>query len=322
MPPKAPSGPRASRITTVILVVALVIVVVTAGILGAIAVLMTRDPDSPLLGGRPPRTLAVPIHFAPVVETMAAPCPGKQAALDEAQTTCYLLDTAIKVTAVQEVEALADRGGATYSVRIAFPSAVRDKVADLVREQLTEQQAIAVLEVRGQAATVLAAPIVTQAMDGDSLSIAGFTKEQADKLVQRLLGSSAQPSITPGQPEASLPATTPPGLPQPGTTQPGVPQQGTVQPSTTQPGATTQPTTPPASQPAATSPGAQPVGATSAPAATRSALLAARDKRFPTCQEAITAGYGGPYTKGRHAEYAWYPDRDKDGVACDPQDVR
>ncbi len=40
------------------------------------------------------------------------------------------------------------------------------------------------------------------------------------------------------------------------------------------------------------------------------------DPRFGTCGEAIAAGYG-PYTSGRDPEYAWYIDRDGDGVACE-----
>ena len=39
------------------------------------------------------------------------------------------------------------------------------------------------------------------------------------------------------------------------------------------------------------------------------------DPRFPTCGEANAAGFG-PYTRG-DAEYDWYIDRDRDGVACE-----
>lgn len=41
------------------------------------------------------------------------------------------------------------------------------------------------------------------------------------------------------------------------------------------------------------------------------------DPRFSTCAEANSAGYG-PYTSGVDSEYAWYQDRDGDGVVCEP----
>jgi micrococcal nuclease len=40
------------------------------------------------------------------------------------------------------------------------------------------------------------------------------------------------------------------------------------------------------------------------------------DPRFDTCTEAKQAGYG-PYVKGKDPEYAWYEDRDGDGVVCE-----
>jgi hypothetical protein len=40
------------------------------------------------------------------------------------------------------------------------------------------------------------------------------------------------------------------------------------------------------------------------------------DPHFGTCTEAIAHGYG-PYVKGRDPEYAWYEDRDHDGVVCE-----
>lgn len=40
------------------------------------------------------------------------------------------------------------------------------------------------------------------------------------------------------------------------------------------------------------------------------------DPRFGTCGEANAAGYG-PYVRGQDPEYAWYIDRDGDGVACE-----
>ncbi|MDX6740078.1 excalibur calcium-binding domain-containing protein [Actinocorallia sp. A-T 12471] len=42
----------------------------------------------------------------------------------------------------------------------------------------------------------------------------------------------------------------------------------------------------------------------------------ANDPRFGTCAAANAAGYG-PYVQGSDPEYAWYIDRDKDGVVCE-----
>jgi hypothetical protein len=43
---------------------------------------------------------------------------------------------------------------------------------------------------------------------------------------------------------------------------------------------------------------------------------AANDPRFSTCTEAKAHGYG-PYRSGVDPEYAWYTDRDHDGVVCE-----
>ncbi len=40
------------------------------------------------------------------------------------------------------------------------------------------------------------------------------------------------------------------------------------------------------------------------------------DPRFAGCSRASAAGFG-PYQRGRDPEYAWYPDDDRDGVACE-----
>ena len=40
------------------------------------------------------------------------------------------------------------------------------------------------------------------------------------------------------------------------------------------------------------------------------------DPRYATCSAAKAAGLG-PYYRGRDPEYAWYTDRDKDGIACE-----
>lgn len=40
------------------------------------------------------------------------------------------------------------------------------------------------------------------------------------------------------------------------------------------------------------------------------------DPRFGTCKEANAAGYG-PYRRGIDPEYAWYRDRNGDGLVCE-----
>jgi hypothetical protein len=40
------------------------------------------------------------------------------------------------------------------------------------------------------------------------------------------------------------------------------------------------------------------------------------DPRYSTCAKANDAGYG-PYVRGKDLEYAWYRDRDSDGVVCE-----
>lgn len=42
----------------------------------------------------------------------------------------------------------------------------------------------------------------------------------------------------------------------------------------------------------------------------------ANDPRYSTCSAAKAAGYG-PYRRGVDPEYAWYTDRDHDGIACE-----
>ena len=41
------------------------------------------------------------------------------------------------------------------------------------------------------------------------------------------------------------------------------------------------------------------------------------DPQFSSCAEAARNGYSGPYYQGVDAEYAWYQDRDKDGIVCE-----
>lgn len=347
-PAAVPEGPRASRLTTIVLIVSLVLVVLTAGVLGTVAVLMTRNPDSPLFGGKPPIRLGQPIYFAPVEEQKPSPCPGEKVALSLDGKICYFLSEAVPVSAVQTIETVKEKD--TYGVRIAVAPAFRDALAALMRERVDEQ--IAILVGQNESATVLAAPTVAQQMSGDSVSIAGFTKEKADELVKAMLGavtppttpgaspspgtSTTQPGMT--QPGATQPGATPPGTgaTQPGSTQPGATQPGATQPGSTQPGSTqpgaTQPgsTQPGVPQPGSTQPGARTTGTTppgsgtgattSGTRTTDSTLSAGSEKRYPSCKEAIAAGYGGPYQKGRHPQYYWYTDKDADGFACDPQD--
>ncbi|WP_431892848.1 excalibur calcium-binding domain-containing protein [Nonomuraea sp. bgisy101] len=334
------------------LIVSLVLVVLTAGVLGTVAVLMTRNPDSPLFGGKPPIRLGQPIYFAPVEDQKASPCPGEKVALSLDGKICYFLSEAVPVSAVQTIETVKEKD--SYGVRIAVAPAFRDALAALMKERVDEQ--IAILVGQNETATVLAAPTVAQQMSGDSVSIAGFTKEKADELVKAMLGAVAppatpnapgtpgtgttQPGTTPGATSGATsgatPGTTPgatsgatqPGVPQPGTTQPGSTQPGTgaVTPGTTQQGVPS----PGATQPGATQPGARTTATTppgSGTAATTggtqstgSTLTAGSEKRYPSCKEARAAGYGGPYQKGRHPQYYWYTDKDADGFACDPQD--
>jgi hypothetical protein len=298
-PPADPGHPRASRLTTIVLIVSLVLVVLVAGVLGTIAVLMTRSPDSPLLGGAPPQRLTTPIHFAPVRETTPAPCPG-EAALDETQATCYLLEDGVTVNAVQEIEAVREKDG-THSVRIAVAPAYKQRLVDLIDEQVPDQRQIAVVLVPR---TVVAAPVVTQSMDGDSLSIVGFSKEDAEALATRLLGATGTSSGSPTDPAGQ--PTDPAGQP---TDPAGQPTNPAGQP------------TDPAGQPTGTTTTGTPTGgpvddATGNPTGADAAL----NPKYATCKEAKAAGYG-PYSKGVHPEYAWYTDVDNNGVACNSGDL-
>ncbi|MEV4169058.1 excalibur calcium-binding domain-containing protein [Nonomuraea sp. NPDC049709] len=303
-PPADPGEPKASRLTTIVLLVSLVLVVLVAGVLGTVAVLMTRSPDTPLLGGTPPQRLAVPIHFAPVRETKQAPCPGDQAVLDEQQTTCYLLEDGVTVASVQEVEPLRENDG-QYSVRIAIAPAFKQRLVDLIDELVPDQRAVAIVlapEQADQPKVVLAAPIVTQPMDGDSMSIAGFTKEDADALVARLVGSTTGGTTPPTGAQTGAPTGTQTGGPT---------------------GTQTGPATPPAGQPTTGQTNPQPVNPGTTGGTTGSTGGAQRpvDKRYASCKEAVAAG-DGPYSKGTHEEYTWYVDVDGNGVACNSGDLR
>jgi hypothetical protein len=95
-------------------------------------------------------------------------------------------------------------------------------------------------------------------------------------------------------PESSLPATTmslttlPPTTPSPPPTSPSVP-----------------PTVPPPPPTIAVQPLVSPLPA-----------VDPLDPRFDTCKDAQANGYGS-YRQGEDPEYAWYHDRDDDGVVCE-----
>ncbi|WP_181019403.1 excalibur calcium-binding domain-containing protein [Nonomuraea typhae] len=298
----------ASKATTIVLFVSLVLVIIIAGVLGAVAVLMTRSPNAPLLGAAPPQQLASPIHFAPVRDIKDS-CAGEEAVKD-AQNLCYFIGKGVTVTAVQQIEVVSENDG-TYSVRIAMAPAFKDRVASLVSELLSAQRPLAVVVTPSN--LVVAAPTVSEAMDGDSLSLGPLTRLEAESLAGKLGAPAGTPSSDPANPlpSSSDPAATPPG--QTGTgnpTGPANPAPGTTNPTATNPTATN-----PAGG-ASTPAGNPPVGAP-----TGGSLLPAKDKRYPSCKEAIAAGAGGPYTRGRHTEYGWYVDKDNNGVACNPGDL-
>ncbi|MDP9861599.1 MULTISPECIES: excalibur calcium-binding domain-containing protein [Streptosporangium] len=349
----APVDPRASRVTTVVLIVALVVVVMITGVLGTLAVLMTRNPDVPL-GAAPPARLPVPIHFAPVTGSQPGACTSPDGMPDDAGQTCYTLAGGVSVTAVHKIETVQEKNGA-YSVRIAFAPAFRDQINDLTQEAVKQQIAIVVGE------KVVAAPRVAQVITEDSLSIAGsFTKEQADAMVARLRGTAPstgqpQPSsdqpVTPQSPAAPT-GTAPTGTAPTGTAPTGTAPTGTAPTGTAPTGTAPTGTAPTGTAPTGTAPtGTAPTGtaqpgagrATTAPTGTataatpvptgsrssatagsRNAAPAAGrgdlDPRFPNCKAAYKEGYG-PYYQERHKEYRWYVDKDRDGVACDLDDM-
>nr|GLJ83097.1 hypothetical protein GCM10017588_18230 [Microbispora rosea subsp. aerata] len=239
--PAGPAEPRAGRGTTIALVVALVLVVVMSGVLGAVAVLMTRNPDAPPLKQTPVRTLLAPVHFAPVTGVGPAPCTGTEAIPDDKGTACYLLDPGVTVTTVQKIEEVTENDG-TYSIRLVLSPADQEQIAALTRETVKQQLAIVVGE------KVVAAPRVAQEITQDSLGIAGFDKAQADAIMALLTGSAPanqpNPAATDGtqpggtQPDGTQPGGTQPDGTQPGGTQPDGTQLGGTQPDGTQPGGT------------------------------------------------------------------------------------
>ncbi|MFS1300791.1 excalibur calcium-binding domain-containing protein [Streptosporangium longisporum] len=324
-PPFAgPVVPRASRATTAILVAALVVVVLITGVLGTIAVLMTRNPDMPL-GAPPPSRLVVPIHFAPVTEVKAGACTVPETYPDDLGQNCYTVAAGITVNAVRKIEAVQEKSGG-YSVRIAFAPAFRDQINALTEEAVNEddpvRQQIAI--VVGE--KVVAAPRVAQAITDDSLSIAGaFTKEQADAMVVRLIGSRPAGTQPAPSPQTTGSVFTPPTDPSAG---PSPSQQVPTTPATNPADPATNPVTNPAADPAAdpvgtdrsgTGQGATDPPATNPSPRTTSASAPAGGgdhPRYATCKQATADGYG-PYTRGVHKQYDWYIDVDGDGVVCE-----
>ncbi|MFI7053980.1 SecDF P1 head subdomain-containing protein [Streptosporangium canum] len=294
----------------------------TTGVLGTLAVLMTRNPDMPL-GAPPPRRLSVPIHFAPVTGSQSGPCATPEGVPDDTGQTCYTLAGGVSVTAVHKIETVLEKSGA-YSVRIAFAPAFRDQINDLTQEAVKQQIAIVVGE------KVVAAPRVAQVITEDSLSIAGsFTKEQADAMVARLRGAVGAVTPSPGQ-SPQVPVSPPTASDQPvpppvttGTTPPGTAPTGMAPTGT----ATTGTATTGTASTTGTTTGA--TAAATTPAPTAAPTAAARggqdgedgdDPRYSDCKAAAKEGYG-PYYRESHKEYKWYVDKDNDGVACDSGDM-
>ncbi|GAA1005571.1 hypothetical protein Aple_051500 [Acrocarpospora pleiomorpha] len=266
------------------LAVALVLVVVMSGVLATVAVLMTRNPDAPPLSTTTLRRLATPIHFAPVELVGPGPCAGAEAVPDDAGAMCYQLEPGVTVAVVQKIESLAETDG-KYAVRVVLAPDSRAQIADLTRDTVNRQLAIVVAD------KVVAAPRVAQEITEDSLSIAGFSQQEAVALRARLSGpTGASAPVT--QPSAVV---TPPPATDPGLTNPAVTQSGTPQ-------NTGQPLAPQA-------------GDNPSPAASGN-----NQTKYASCREAVAAG-AGPFFKGTHPQYAWYVDKDNDGIACDPDDL-
>jgi hypothetical protein len=294
-------------------------VVLTTGVLATIAVLMTRNPGVPL-GAPPPQRLPAPIHFAPVTAAQSGACTTPEGVPDEAGQVCYEVAAGVDVTAVRGIDAVRGADG-SYSVRITFAPAFRDRINSLTEEAVDQQIAIVV------GGRVLAAPRVGEVITEDSMQIAGsFTREQAEAMVARLRGAPAGTSQPPATPPATAPtgapATTPPPVGPTGTNPTGSGPTGA--PVATNPAATA-PVTPPAGAPtsgttapagqATTAPTAAPTAASNRTGADQ-AGAGGTDRKFRTCREAVAAGYG-PYFKETDPEYHWYIDGDGDGVACD-----
>ncbi|WP_433254968.1 SecDF P1 head subdomain-containing protein [Streptosporangium sp. CA-135522] len=306
---------------------------VTTGVLGTLAVLMTRNPDMPL-GAAPPQRLPVPIHFAPVTGSQPGACTTSDGMPDDTGQTCYTLAGGVSVTAVRKIETVQDSNGA-YSVRIALAPAFRERINDLTQEAVKQQIAIVVGE------KVVAAPRVAQVITEDSLSIAGsFTKEQADAMVARLRGTAggATPSPSQSQPaqaptsSAVVPsATAPTGTASNGTTSNGTTSDGTAPDGTAPTGTGPTGTGPTGTGPTGTGPTGGASGATApATASTKASATAPAaqtanrdglDTRYPDCKTARREGYGPYFRDSRPEEYGWYVDKNNNGIACDSGDL-
>jgi len=138
-----------------------VLVVIMSGVLGAVAVVMTQNPDAPPLKQTPVRTLLTPVHFAPVTGVGAAPCAGTDAIPDDKGTSCYQLDPGVTVTTVQKIEEVTENDG-TYSIRLVLSPSSQEQIEALTRETVKQQLAIVVGE------KVVAAPRVAQEITQDS----------------------------------------------------------------------------------------------------------------------------------------------------------
>ncbi|GAB1817174.1 excalibur calcium-binding domain-containing protein [Herbidospora sp. RD11066] len=197
--PGPPQPPQATKGATIALSVALVFVVIMSGVLATVAVLMTNNQDSPPLTQPVVVKLAVPIHFAPVEASGAAPCQG-EAVPDDVGTTCYQLEPGVTLTSVQKLETFTESDD-TYSIRVVLAPDNRAQIEDLTRDTVKRLLAIVVGD------KVVSTPRVAQEVTQDSLSIVGgFTKEEADALLARLKGTGAPPAQ---QPPPSQPAADP-----------------------------------------------------------------------------------------------------------------
>ncbi len=289
--PGPPQPPQATKGATIALSVALVLVVIMSGVLATVAVLMTNNQDSPPLTQPVVTKLAMPIHFAPVEASGAAPCQAESVP-DDVGTTCYQLEPGVTLTSVQKLETFTESDG-TYSIRVVLSPDNRAQIADLTRDTVKRLLAIVVGD------KVVSTPRVAQEVTQDSLSIVGgFTKTEADAFLARLKGTGAPP--------AQPPATQPTGDPA---------SDPAADPAATQPGTVTDPNQPPAG--GATQPGTQPGTQGGTQPGTQDGTTT---QRYATCAAARAAG-AGPYTKGVHPQYDWYDDRDGDNIACDPDDL-
>lgn len=126
---------------------------------------------------------------------------------------------------------------------------------------------------------------------------------------------SSQPAAQPAaaEPFAAGPAA---AEPSPAPPQPAVPQPSPA-PAAPEPGS--QPPAPPSPirPDDSTPPGnGKPKGNPSPPGQEPKPKAPKVDPRYATCEDVLAAGLG-PYKAGRDEEYAWYPDPDANGWACE-----